>query len=583
MSWKKHFTPVPTGNNSTGSFSPFSGYNGGTMPGPATKNYSSHLPDVYTGSPNRIERYNQYNTMDQDSEVNAALDILAEFCTQDNGQNGTSFIIDFKQNASNTETTVLQKYLQQWYKLNKFDTRMFRIIRNTFKYGDQFFVRDPETKKLFHVDPSNLTKIIVNESEGKTPEQYIIKDFNLNFGDLVATTPYPAQGQVGDHATSYTKGGSGQGYLAGQYPNSTDSRFTMDQQEIAVAAENVVHLSMSEGLDVNFPFGNSLLETIFKVYKQKELLEDAIIIYRVQRAPERRVFYVDVGNMPSHLAMQFVERVKTEIHQRRIPSQTGGGQNVIDSSYNPLSINEDYFFPQTAEGRGSKVETLPGGTNLGEIDDLRYFTNKMVRALRIPSSYLPTGAEDSSSQYNDGRVGTAYIQELRFNTYCERLQGLLIEGFDQEFKRYLLEKGVNIDTSMFDLKFQPPQNFAAYRQSEIDNARIPTFTQMSAIPFISNRFALKRFLGLTEEEIAENERLWREENEDDLEPTGEDAADEMRGAGVTGGGLEGDLEGLEDEADAEGGEFAGDGEPPESITDQDLGGGEPGGETPPPA
>jgi len=998
MSWKKHFTPVPTGNNSTGSFSPLGGQSG-SMPGPATRNYTSHLPDVYTGSPNRIERYNQYNTMDQDSEVNAALDILAEFCTQKDSQNGTSFIINFKQNASTTETTVLQKYLQQWYKLNKLDTRMFRIIRNTFKYGDQIFVRDPETKKLFHVDPSNLTKIIVNESEGKTPEQYIVKDFNLNFGELVATAPYPQEGHVGDHATSYNKGGSSQGYLSGQKTAGgiAGTRFSLDQTEIAVSAENVVHLSMSEGLDVNYPFGNSLLETIFKVYKQKELLEDAIIIYRVQRAPERRVFYVDVGNMPSHLAMQFVERVKTEIHQRRIPSQTGGGQNVIDSSYNPLcldlstriplldgrtlalteliaefekgkenwayscdpvtgkiapgvinwagitrrntqtiqltfdngetlvctpdhkipvfgkgmveakdivetdslisfnkrnkkissksndyeqvwdhskkewmwthrvvgeffrnlskhqeftyleqnvgkskavihhqdynrfnndprnlqymnkadhiqyhaanksdywsnlseeefqlvtgkisntlkthwknmtiverqsalynirsaqqrsvwmrqndtatmisykenagksrrdylnsnpaamqqvvknlesrvkiknqslrltfemlqivvdivktqstnkntvinlcdnnkqlldllkkensvaldyknaqckidftrfgysklnrllkkngytnwkqfvkeidqfnhkvvkievvsnrdtgtitidgtekwhnyhtfaiesgifvknSINEDYFFPQTAEGRGSKVETLPGGTNLGEIDDLRYFTNKMVRALRIPSSYLPTGAEDSSSQYNDGRVGTAYIQELRFNTYCERLQGLLIEGFDQEFKRYLLEKGVNIDTSMFDLKFQPPQNFAAYRQSEIDNARIPTFTQMSAIPFISNRFALKRFLGLTEEEVAENERLWREENEDELDTGAGDAADELQGGGVTGGGLEGDLDGLEDEVDDTGGDFGGDGEPPLSTTDEAPGGGEAGG------
>jgi hypothetical protein len=247
--------------------------------------------------------------------------------------------------------------------------------------------------------------------------------------------------------------------------------------------------------------------------------------------------------------MQFVERVKTEIHQRRIPSQTGGGTNVIDSSYNPLSINEDYFFPQTAEGRGSKVETLPGGTNLGEIDDLRYFTNKLVRGLRIPSSYLPTGPDDGNSQYSDGRVGTAYIQELRFNTYCERLQNLVAEEFNQEFKRYMLEKGINIDTAMFDLRFQPPQNFASYRQSEIDNARIPTFTQMSAIPYVSNRFAMKRFLGMTEEEIAENERMWREENDENLTQPETDAAGEMRGAGISSAGISSDLGSIEDEAD----------------------------------
>ena len=136
-----------------------------------------------------------------------------------------------------------------------------------------------------------------------------------------------------------------------------------------------------------FPFGQSVLEQVFKVYKQKELLEDAIIIYRVQRAPERRVFYIDVGNMPTHLAMQFVERVKNEINQRRIPSASGGA-NFIDATYNPMSINEDYFFPQTAEGRGSKVDTLPGGTNLGEIDCLLYTSPSPRDGLlsRMPSS-----------------------------------------------------------------------------------------------------------------------------------------------------------------------------------------------------
>jgi len=548
MSWKKYFQPVVTGSNPSGSYSPFSSRSIGSQPGPARTNYSSYLPDVYVGSPNRIERYGQYNTMDLDSEVNAALDILAEFTTQQNKQNKTPFILDFKTKATNSEITIIQQYLQQWSKIQKFETRMFRIMRNIFKYGDQFFVRDPETKKLFHIDPAKLTKIIVNESEGKKPEQYVIKDFNLNFAELVATTPFQTNGNVTGGGDGYLQGGV-RGMVGNTTTSTAGGRFQLDQtNEIAIDAENVVHLSLSEGLDLNYPFGNSLLETVFKVFKQKELLEDAIIIYRVQRAPERRVFYIDVGNMPSHLAMQFVERVKTEIHQRRIPSATGGGQNVIDSAYNPLSINEDYFFPQTAEGRGSKVDTLPGGTNLGEIDDLRYFTNKLVRGLRIPSSYLPTGADDASAQYNDGRVGTAYIQELRFNTYCERLQNLVIEPLNQEFKRYLLEKGVNIDVAMFDIRFQTPMNFAAYRQSEIDNARVPTFTQMSAIPYVSNRFALKRFLGMTDEELAENERLWKEENDENITMPGADASSEMRGAGISSAGIETDLSGAEEEA-----------------------------------
>jgi hypothetical protein len=125
---------------------------------------------------------------------------------------------------------------------------------------------------------------------------------------------------------------------------------------------------------------------------------------------------------------------------------------------------------------------------------------------------------------------------------------------------------------MFDLKFQPPQNFASYRQAEIDNARVPTYTQMSAIPYISNRFAMQRFLGLSEEELAENERLWREENEENLEPLPGDASAEMRDAGISGAGIQGDLGGIEDEA-PEGveGEDGGDASAPDTVTGDALG------------
>jgi hypothetical protein len=183
---------------------------------------------------------------------------------------------------------------------------------------------------------------------------------------------------------------------------------------------------------------------------------------------------------------------------------------------------------------------LEGGKNIGEIDDLKYFTNKLFRGLRIPSSYLPTGADDSQSNFNDGRVGTADIQELRFNKYCERLQYLLTEIFDNEFKLYLNAKGMNIDPGLFELNFNPPMNFASSRQAAIDTERINTFNTIQAVPFMSKRFALKRFLGLTEEEIAENERLWAEESGKG-QPTSTDAAGELRSAGLSASGIEGDL------------------------------------------
>jgi hypothetical protein len=376
----------------------------------------------------------------------------------------------------------------------------------------------------------------------------VIRDINFNFKDLIAVTPHGTANTAPSGTSSYTSGGGFGRGMVGSAAQPPGTRFSNQTNEVTVDAKNIVHISLSEGLDNNYPFGNSLLESVFKVYKQKELLEDAIIIYRVQRAPERRIFYVDVGNMPAHMAMSFVERVKNEIQQRRIPSATGGGANVIDASYNPLSASEDYFFPQTAEGRGSKVDTLAGGTNLGEITDLRYFTNKLFRALRIPSAYLPTAIDEQSNTISDGKVGTAYIQELRFNKYCERLQSMVAETFDLEFKLWLNHQGVNIDNSLFELKFNPPQNFAAYRQSELDTARAATFAQLQQIPHLSKRFALKRYLGLTQEEITENERLWLEENGGKLKPV-PDAAGEMRSIGISAGGISAEGAAQQQEAD----------------------------------
>ena len=535
MAWKKYFKDA--------NLSPISGEK---VPNFAKRNYSSYLPDVYTGHPNRIQRYFQYDQMDSDSEINAALDILAEFSTQKNTENETPFDLVFKDETTEHEVKLLKKALQQWTASNKFNKRIFRIFRNALKYGDCFFVRDPETMKWLYIDNAKVDRIVVNESEGKKPEQYVIRDINPNLQRLSATQITPNQtyggggttgGGTAAYGSSYANAGATMnmsGFAGGQ-----GGRFYKTMNAYNINAEHVVHMSMSDGLDNLFPFGQSVLEQVFKVYKQKELLEDAIIIYRVQRAPERRVFYIDVGNMPTHLAMQFVERVKNEINQRRIPS-TSGGANYIDATYNPMSINEDYFFPQTAEGRGSKVDTLPGGTNLGEIDDLKFFTNKLFRGLRIPSSYLPTGPDDSQQQYNDGRVGTAYIQELRFNKYCARLQSMLNPTFDEEFKLWIKSKGYNIDNGMFELKLNPPQNFAQYRQTEMDQTRIQTFVQVAELPYMSKRFALKRFLGLTEEEMARNADLWAEEN--NVPQKKQTKSNELRTGGVTQSGITQDLD-----------------------------------------
>jgi len=501
-------------------------------------NFASYLPEVYAGHPMRQERYTQYDIMDQDPEVNGALDTIADFSTRIDEDTKSLFEITYNNDPNDSETEIIKTLLNQWVNLNDLKKRLWRMFRNTLKYGDQFFIRDPETGILHYVDHSKVEKIIVDETKGKIPQFYVIRDLDLNLVDKVATKPddfgQNIQG-TGTNSMNMPAGMTNQNRAnAAKNMISQNGRFDSVQNGAHVAAAHVVHLSLSEGLDANWPFGTSILEPVFKVFKQKELLEDSIIIYRVQRAPERRVFYIDVGGIPVNRSQAYLDKVKMEIHQRRIPTRTGGGANIADAAYNPMSMLEDYFFAQSPDGRGSRVETLPGGENLGQIDDLKFFNNKLIRGLRVPSSYLPTGPEDGGAVFNDGRVGTAYIQEFRFANYCQRLQTLLASVLEDEFKLFIKRRGYNIDASLFGLTFNPPQNFRQFAQVERDAALIGSFTPLMDVGYLSKRFLLGRYLGLTEEEISENERLWREENPQLTKPV----EGEMSG-GIGGGGAAG--------------------------------------------
>jgi len=515
MSWKKHFQKHNM-----------------NQAGQQTKQsrWQSWLPEVYSGMPNRTERYTQYDQMDQDSEINAALDTIAEFSTQTNVDTRLPFDIFYKSEATDAEVSALSTALKQWCNINDFERRAFNIVRSSIKYGDHFFVRDPETFKLYWVSPDDVTKAIVNESNGKEIDQYIMKNISLNLHDSVLTDTRNTQNADLHASPGYTNATSNNAGASGGILGRS-------VEEFAVDGKHVVHIAMTDGMSASWPFGQSILESVFKVYKQKELLEDSIIIYRVQRAPERRVFYIDVGNMPAHKAMGFVERVKNEVHQTRIPNKNGGGTNVVDAAYNPLSIMEDYFFAQTAEGRGSKVEVLPGGDNLGEIDDLKYFNNKLLRGLRIPSSYMPTGGDDGTATHNDGRVGTALIQEFRFSKYCERIQLVMQPALDNEFKMFLKHRGIDVTSSLFDLHFVEPQSFSKYREIELDSARAALFASMDGVDYLSRQFILKKYLGLSEAEMTENEMLWRKENgtgETSSEPSGDLGAIGLRSGDVDG-------------------------------------------------
>jgi Bacteriophage T4-like portal protein (Gp20) len=180
-----------------------------------------------------------------------------------------------------------------------------------------------------------------------------------------------------------------------------------------------------------------------------------------------------------------------------------------------------------------------------------------LRALGVPSSYLPTGPEDGTTAVSDGRIGSAFMQEFRFSKVVTRHQQQIIEPIDMEFKLFLKRRGITIDNSLFELTFTPAQSFSEYRQLELDSAKINTFTALTEISFVSKRFILKRYLGWTEAELEENERMWKEERSrltKTFAPGGAGGGGAGGGMGGLGGGMGG-------------GDMGGDGEAPAGLSD----------------
>lgn len=441
------------------------------------------------GSASRITRYREYDLMDNDIEIARSLDTIAEemIGSDPNTEMPLELVIDGdKQREVDTSTVAtLRAALRYWSDLHNWKTRLFKIARVAIKYGDCFFIRHKDTKRWEYIHPKNVVAAVVDERDMTHVIGWQIKR-------EVKAPNSPVNSQTGHYGN-----------------NSNELIDTF-------AADEVVWFTLNDDMSESAPFGESVLRAVYRAQKQKELLEDAVIIYRIQRAPERRVFYIDVGKMPPQRVKSHLEQIKNEIRQKKIPT-AGGGVEQIDSVYNPQQMSEDFFFAQRPDGRGSKVETLPGGAGLGELADLEYFQWKVFRGLRIPLSYMREGQDNAL--VNDGKTGVAYIMELRFAMYIQRLQGYIDIVLDREFKRYLRAAGINVDPTMFHIKLIEPENFGIYREQQLSSDLLATYVQSEGIAHISKRMGLTKYLQWTDEEILRNFHLRVEEM--GLDPNGD--------------------------------------------------------------
>jgi hypothetical protein len=509
----------------------------------AVGNITGWYSNIVTGSGNRTAKYAEYDLMDADIEVSRALDIIAEEMSNGRGDNLITLDVE-GDSLTEAEHVTLYTALGRWKKSQGLDSKLFDIARQLVKYGDVFFNKPEPFSKWDYIPPKQVTGAYVNENNASQVLGFVVNEGYKN----------------AQHS----------GYNVG-----------VKQQELVIKpVAKIIRFTLNNDMSDSAPFGKSILASVYRAYQQKKLIEDSIIIYRVQRAPEKRVFYIDVGRMPPNRRKQYLEQVKLEMRQRKIPALNngGGGESTVDTVYDPQDMMEDFFLATGAEGKGSKIEILPGGQNLGQLEDLNYFADKLSQGLRVPSSWLRDG-QNGPAVVNDGKAGSAFIQELRFAKFVERLQDRLVDTLDTEFKLFLKNVGIRIDNEAFYLALPEPSNFESYRQAAKDADLLNVFASTTSIPQMSPRFAMKRFLQLTEAEIKENERLVREEKDiavDDpqlllkiYQP--EAAAEGGAGGGIDvgggGGGGLGDLS-IEDDippdenADAEGGADAGGAEAP---------------------
>ncbi len=487
-------------------------YDSQNLSDPGSYNNFSWYQRLIHGSTSRLAKYREYDLMDADVEIFRALDTIGEEMTGNNPKTNepieVEVIAENDDRVKSYDVLTVKAALRRWCQLHKWDNRLFKIARHTAKYGDCFFRKQKDYEKWTFIHPKNVMAAIVDSD-----------DINKVIG-----------WQVREDIEKARQGGM-------NMPLNTGGRDSLTYE--LIPADEMVWFTLNDDMSDTAPFGESILNAVYKTHKQKELLEDAIIIYRVQRSPERRVFYIDVGKMPPQRVKQYLETIKNEIKQKKIPS-INGGQSEVDSVYNPQSMSEDFYFASRPDGRGSKVEVLPGGANLGQLEDLDYFQRKVWRGLKVPASYM-IEQQEGGQLWNDGKVGIAYIQELRFALFIVRLQRYIEETLDKEFKIFLRKVGITVDHNLYRLRLPEPSNFGKYRQMELDSQLLGQFGTADSIQYLSKRFALKKYLNLSDQEILINERMLREEKQLDVNGDAKDypmlygAGDELGMAGGMGG------------------------------------------------
>ena len=400
--------------------------------------------------PNRLAAYYDYESMEFTPEISAALDIYAEESTtmSEKGEILTVY----------SESDRIKGLLEDLFN-NKLDinTNLQMWARGVCKYGDDFVYLKLDPEKGI-VGCQQLPNIEIERIEGASARN---------------------NGQIADSKMP-----------------SRELRFMWKNKDMEFQAWEIAHFRLL-GDDRKLPYGTSMLDKIRRIWKQLLLAEDAMLIYRTSRAPERRVFKIFVGNMDDKDIEPYVQRVANKFKRDQIQNPNNG---QVDMRYNQMAVDQDYFIPVRDPSQTNPIETLPGAQNLGEIADIEYIQKKLLAALRIPKAFL--GFEEVV-----GEGKSLAMMDIRFARTINRIQKSLIQELNKIALIHLYLLGMEDELNNFTLSLTNPSAQSDLLKIEQWKEKITLYkdatsdqSQMGILP-VSHTWAKKNILGMSESEV----------------------------------------------------------------------------------
>ena len=428
----------------------FSGVHKG-MPGYGTYNQNQ------TFHTSKIELFTDYEAMDMDPILSSALDIYADESTVKDADGDTLTI-----SSPNDEIRKILRNL--FYDVLNIDYNLWPWIRNACKYGDFYLHLDVE-EEIGIVNVTPISAYEIRRDEGFDPENPYAHRFTME----------------------NTHGGGNNQWTGGGGNSPTE----LEPFEVA-------HFRLLS--DTNFlPYGKSMIEGARKIYKQLTLMEDAMLIHRIMRAPERRIFKIDVGNIPPAEVDNHIQNIINKMKKVPYIDEKTGDYNL---KFNMQNMIEDFFLPVRGGESGTAIESLPGLSSDGQIEDIEYLRNKMHAALKIPKAFLG---------YDEGVEGKATLaaEDIRFARTIERVQKIFVSELTKIAIVHLFSQGFkNEDLVNFELSLTNPSLIYEKQKVETLNEKIGLASSMIESNLFSQRWVYENIFGLSQDEwTAEQEQV----------------------------------------------------------------------------